>query len=354
MKKISAIICELNPLHDGHRYVFSEAKKNGDVLIAIMSGNFVQRGETSVYDKYARADAALSAGADIVLELPFPYSSSSAEYFARAGVRIAEAVGADSLYFGSECGDIKALQKCADILSSDEYKKAMTVGRSAKIRGEIIKDLDSDLPETVLNSPNDILGAEYCRWITRMNPVPVKRISTESASSIRERSLLQSNTDMLDPKRLFELEYIYFRIQKTALNNIAECGGGVYERLLNTAFSSVDFKEWVEAIKTKQYTNSRLRRAALFALCGVKSEALQNNVAFTVLLGANPVGREYLADIRKNCEFPIITKVSDSKFLNNDAMAQYELSKFADSIYTLCKGNMDPAFFVKSYPVIHR
>ena len=84
MKRISAIICELNPLHEGHKHIFSAAKEKSDVLIAVMSGNFVQRGETAVYDKYKRARSVLSAGADLVLELPFPYSASSAEFFARA------------------------------------------------------------------------------------------------------------------------------------------------------------------------------------------------------------------------------------------------------------------------------
>ena len=351
MKKISAIICELNPLHDGHRYVFNAAKTNSDVLVAVMSGNFVQRGETAVYHKYKRAEMALSAGANIVVELPFPFSSSSAEYVARAGVTIAEGIGADTLYFGSESGDIDALKKCAKVLASDEYRNAMTVGRSAKLRADAIKTLAPDLPESLLSSPNDILGAEYCRFAT-INTVPVKRISTDSASIIRKRELQNSDTDMLDPKRLFELEFNHFRSLRSLIGGIAECGGGVAERLYKTAFESKNASEWIENVKTKQYTDARLRRAALYSLCSVTTNELSMPCSFTNLLGADSVGTAYLSSIRKSGNFPIITNNRDKRFLDNDSVLQYELSMFADSIYALCMRNADPALFIKTQPVI--
>lgn len=122
MNKISAIICELNPLHEGHIYLFQRAKENAQCLIAIMSGNFVQRGECAVFDKYTRAASAVNAGADLVLELPFPWCSGSAAFFARAGVHIAESVGCTHLYFGSETGDLHALQLVAETLNTREFQ----------------------------------------------------------------------------------------------------------------------------------------------------------------------------------------------------------------------------------------
>lgn len=351
MKRISAVICELNPLHDGHRYVFFKAKEESDVLIAVMSGNFVQRGESAVYDKYKRASAALSAGADLVLELPFPFSASSAEFFAKAGVRIAEKAGADTLVFGSECGDIEALKRAGEVLDSSEYREAMKVGRSAHLRSEALKRLAPDLPESLLNSPNDILGAEYCRR-AGIRTVAVQRISTESASLIRRRELSSGNTDMLDPARLLELEYIHFRTQREKRQGIAECSGGLWERLQNCARTSPDSYSWFESIKTKQYTNARLRRAALFSLVGLTAEEMAMEVLFTKVLGANAVGRDYLSALKKASDFPVITNASDKRNLDKDTSRQYELSEFADSIYALCMGCVDPGVFAKGRPVI--
>ena len=353
MKRISAVICELNPLHDGHRYVFQKAREHGDILIAIMSGNFVQRGESAVYNKYKRAEAALSAGADLVLELPFPYSASSAEYFAKNGVRIAEAVGADVLCFGSECGDIEALKRAGAVLNSEEYEKKMTVGRSAAMRADILRELAPELPESLLGSPNDILGAEYCRR-AKIDTVAIKRISAESASSIRKRSVGIEGSDMLDPAELFRLEYDHFRTLRAAGKDCAECTGGVLERLYNTAFSEGSAEKWLEKIKTKQYTNARLRRAALFALTSVTPDELKSDVLFTRLLAANEKGREYLSSIRKDSDFPIITNHSEKKLLSENARKQADLADFADTVYALCENREDPAFYLKSRPVITR
>lgn len=351
MKRISAVICELNPLHEGHKYVFSKAGENSDLLIAVMSGNFVQRGETAVYDKFKRARMALLAGADLVVELPFPYCASSAEFFARAGVRIAEGVGADRLCFGSECGDIMALRRAGEILKSEEYRSAMTVGRSAAIRSEALKNLAPDLPESLLESPNDILGAEYCRNAA-IETVAIKRISAESASSIRSRCVGGDGSDMLDPKRLFQLEYNHFRTLRGPTADIAECGGGVFERLLNTAFLTNSADEWQIAQRTKQYTNARLRRAALYALCSVTAEELHSEVAFTRVLGANSKGREHLSAIRKARSFPVITNHSEIKEMPENVREQVKLANFADNVYALCTGTNDPAVFLKTPPIM--
>lgn len=351
MRQISAVICELNPLHEGHRYVFSKAKENSDILIAVMSGNFVQRGETAVYDKYKRAESALLAGADLVLELPFPYSSSSAEFFASAGVRIAEAAGATALYFGSECGDTEALKRAGMALDSDEYRNAMTVGRSAVLRSEVLKKLCPDLPKSLLDSPNDILGAEYCRRAS-IDTVAVKRISTDSASTIRKNSLATEGCDMLDPRRLFDLEFSYFRTQRSAPRGVAECFGGVGERLYKTAFETANSFDWMEKVKTKQYTDARLRRAALYALCGVSKEDIFSEVMFTSVLAMNKKGRAYLSALRKICDFPLLSGTSQRKNLSETAKKRVELSDFADSVYALCEGNSDPFAYIKRSPVI--
>ena len=118
------IVCEYNPFHNGHLLQINEIKKSTDEpIICVMSGNFTQRGEIAIADKYARAKAALECGADLVVELPIPFCISSAEYFARAGVFIAESAGADSLYFGSECGDAQLILSAAKAIYSDEVQQ---------------------------------------------------------------------------------------------------------------------------------------------------------------------------------------------------------------------------------------
>lgn len=124
--KISAVICEYNPFHPGHAYHISEVKKNSDAVIAVMSGSFTQRGIPAVISKYERAREAIAGGADLVLELPFPYCAASAEYFARAGVDIAERAGVVlELSFGSESGDAEALMKIAENMNSIAFDRAL-------------------------------------------------------------------------------------------------------------------------------------------------------------------------------------------------------------------------------------
>ena len=120
MKRISGIICEFNPLHEGHKFIISEAKKISDAVVCIMSGNFVQRGECAVFDKYTRARCAMDAGADLVVALPFPWCAAPAEVFARAGVTIASSLGVTDLVFGSESGSLETIRRAAALW--DEYE----------------------------------------------------------------------------------------------------------------------------------------------------------------------------------------------------------------------------------------
>ena len=118
---VTAIVCELNPLHNGHMHVMKAAE--GDAVVLVMSGNFTQRALSAAFHKYARAEAAVRSGADLVVELPFPYCSSGGDFFARAGVSIAERIGADRLMFGSSCADRELLSDIARTLSSEEYRR---------------------------------------------------------------------------------------------------------------------------------------------------------------------------------------------------------------------------------------
>ena len=166
------IIAEFNPLHSGHKLLIDTAKKGGNTVAVVISGNFVQRGDTAIIPKIKRAEAALICGADIVVELPVLWSMSTAQNFALGGVAQLHALGCDQIIFGSECGDIERLKKTADILLSDEFssivkeeiKNGVTFA-SARQKAAIALGAD----ESILNSPNDNLGLEYIMAAKTLN-----------------------------------------------------------------------------------------------------------------------------------------------------------------------------------------
>ena len=119
--KSAGIVCECNPFHEGHRHLVTQARRDNDAVVCVMSGYFTQRGEVAIADPYARAEALIAGGADLVLELPFPYSCAGAESFASAGISILSRFGADELWFGSECGDLSRLRTAAEIAQSEAF-----------------------------------------------------------------------------------------------------------------------------------------------------------------------------------------------------------------------------------------
>ena len=182
--KICAVICEYNPFHFGHAYLISEMKKRGAV-VAVMSGSFTQRGEPAVISKYERARAALLGGADLVLELPFPYSSSCAERFASAGTDIVSALGCvDELCFGSEAGNIDSLRTAAERTASsafvDAVKSCLSEGHGISYRSAVSEVYKKLYGAELCGGSNDILAISYLARLNQtassVRPVAVKRI----------------------------------------------------------------------------------------------------------------------------------------------------------------------------------
>ena len=175
------IICEFNPFHNGHAYLLKKAHELGDCVICVMSGRTVQRGTVAVTDPYTRAEIALLGGADLVLELPFPWSSGSAAYFASTGVNILSSLGVDCLLFGSECGDMDTLRSAAEVVRSDEFIARYTAlcregeGSAAAYR----KALQEQFPQNSMGA-NDLLGVAYLEAIAAQNssiiPYTVRRL----------------------------------------------------------------------------------------------------------------------------------------------------------------------------------
>lgn len=394
--KVHAMICELNPLHNGHLAVIERMKLDDTsaVVLLVMSGNFTQRAGAALFDKYARSRAAVECGADLVVELPFPFSSAGAEYFGRAGVQIAEGLGSSCLYFGSECGDIGMLSRIAGVIGSSQYRAVckeicgsdQSLGAAAvreRALCRLIPDYASTLAEEQTEQssdgvsdsagcsvppapsavraqrPNDTLAAEYIRN-AHIPCVAVKRVDTASASAIREmteaevaRFVPNSVLDMMahdarsSAQKLRRILWESLRLRSASgadLAAIAECGGGLGNRLCRIARESTDAEEFFAAAATKRYTNSRIMRASLFALLGVTARDIAAAPGYAVLLAASARGREYLAARRREeRSMPIVTKPADmdsaidalSPEAAEEARRLTALRRSADELYTL-------------------
>ncbi|MBO7250683.1 MAG: nucleotidyltransferase family protein [Clostridia bacterium] len=386
---IYGIIAEFNPFHNGHKYLIECAKDRGaDAIVCVMSGNAVQRGEVALADKYKRAHMALLAGADLVVELPYPYSSASAERFAMAGVRILSEL-ADIVFFGSECGDMDRLKSAAKITASkafvNEYKSSLT--DNCGTASTYFELLEKKTGYKYLS--NDILGIEYIKAALRMNKQiafeTTSRIGNDyasselfegdlqSASAIR-RLVAEGNLDTASaymPKESFDILVkaveereitdiskldtaikLFFRMTSPeSISASAECDTGIASRLCNAAWEFGD-KSMLDAARTKRYTDARLRRAMLFALTGVKSEDVCAPIEYVNLLGANARGRELLAKHRKEGGLPILAKATDVPNTKRGER-QFELSSKLDAVFSLALAREKaPTELLKTSPVI--
>ena len=202
---VAGIIIEYDPLHTGHVCLMEEVRRRlgeDTAIVGVMSGNFVQRGEFAVVQKYPRAKAAVESGMDLVLELPIPWATASAERFADGGVQALEATGiVTHLAFGSECGDAAALREVAAVLDSPEYqaglRRFLDEGMPyAACRQAAVEQLLGSADAAILESPNNILGVEYCKALLRRNaeisPLTVKRKGSGGADFVRERETVQN------------------------------------------------------------------------------------------------------------------------------------------------------------------
>lgn len=387
--RASGVICEFNPFHSGHAYLLSrmrdEVGEDGCV-ICLMSGRFVQRGEASVADPYLRARTALAGGADLVLELPFPWSAGSAEHFATAGVSLLSRLGVDTLTFGSECGDASLLARAAEVVATSSFTEVYAtlcrtgMGTTAAYT-EAIRRVGGDFPEGFPSS-NDLLGIAYLRALDNearlQGHVPAARVVTRLGAGYREdllregehpsatalRALIREaacDPEALsailtgtmpaeavallcgaadcgdlpaDSARLLPFFHALCRTRKPAdLEGYAECGGGLAAHLCRQARENATAQGFFDALRTRQYTDARLRRALLFSALRVTEGDLRAMPSYTTLLAATKRGCAYLKAWQKaGGEDPVvITKPADAP-----AGRQRELGEDADALYTLC------------------
>ena len=328
------VICELNPLHKGHKYLFDICKKNGDGLICAMSGSFTQRGDFAVYNKFERAQTAIKNGADLVIEIPTLCTIQSAQGYAKSGVKILESTGiCDCLAFGAETDDIAQLKAVSQKIKDcdEQIIQALSSGVSYPAARQ------SAVNSPLLETPNNILAIEYLTY-TKLDAMAVKRLGkghdsddiNYSASEIRKHL----DKDEICTLKRCERAVLYKLRNMTSEDflKIEDVSEGLENRIEKCVKEATSLDGLYDAIKTKRYTHSRIRRIVLRAFLGITRD-MPSQPEYLRILAFNERGREMLAQMKKTAELPIITKYAN--ITNEHIKELFDLEcKFTD-IYNL-------------------
>ena len=375
--KVSGIICEYNPFHNGHLYHINKTRENGAThIVAVMSGNFVQRGDTAIMDKLERARLAVHSGADLVIELPVQYCLSSAENFASGAVYLLDSLGAvDEISFGSECGDTDSLLKAmatvdlAAVTHADEIRGIMEKGYTyPRALNSVVNGYDAEAA-SIISEPNNLLAIEYLRALkkhdSRMEAFTVKRKnaahdSTESedgfasASLIREMIGSRNNISELttpewadavaeavkkgETASLSRLERVMLYKLRTCstdeISQIYDVGQGLEHRIYGARMAG-SLDELLFTVKTKRYTMARIRRIMLSLLIGITKEDMKQLPPYGRILAFNERGREILARAKDTARIPFASSIAKLSQLSDIAERFAELEIRASDIYGL-------------------
>ncbi|KGX88557.1 nucleotidyltransferase [Pontibacillus litoralis] len=361
--KASGLIVEYNPFHHGHLHHYQRAKAISEApcMVAIMSGNFLQRGEPAIVDKWHRTKMALQSGIDLVLELPFVFAVQHSDYFAKGAVLTLAAIGVQSICFGSEHGDIQPFYAVYDTIQERQadyhqfVKEALQLGHSYPQANRLayerlgIKDANFDL-----SKPNNILGYSYVKTIhdykVDIKPCTIKRkhanyhdshIDHHIASATSIRNSIFSNGAILEeaksalPKCSVQLlnrykqeagmwhewdsyfPYLQYRIStmsKQELKHIQGMEEGLENKLKQTILKAQTFTQWMNIVKSKRYTWTRLQRIMVNILTNTTKEELKmikeiDKIPYVRVLGMTPTGKNYLHQIKKQMDVPLITQI---------------------------------------------
>ena len=387
---VLGIIAEYNPFHNGHLYhlLKSKEKANADCTVAIIGGNFTQRGESSLIDKWTKAEMAIVNGVDLVIELPTLYSISSAENFADGAIKILNSLKiVDKLSFGTETEDLNKLNIIANILYNEpkEFKLMLEEKLSKGIsfpraREEaLIQYLNDSSYSTILSSPNNILGIEYLKALkkhkSKIQPISIKRkdaghltldYNGEVTSATAIRNLIKNNdtkrakkfltppsyTILMDEIKnghfvqdisLFENIIIYNlrNMTLTEISNLPDVSEGLENLIKKAANSCNTIDEFINIVSSKRYTETRIRRILLYSLLKITKKDINLSKKITPyvrVLGFNEKGKKLVSQISKaNPKVPIITSVKKFIDSNPNKNLQTLLDKdiFSTNVYTL-------------------
>lgn len=362
--KSVGLVVEYNPFHNGHKYHIDQARKQteAEIVIAVMSGSFLQRGEPALLSKWERTKMALDAGVDLVVELPYAFSVQTAEAFATGAVRILTELGSDSLHFGSEEGKIESFYTLVHYMNQHKttydsfvqaaLKQGLSYPAASASAFTQLNQSDDMLP---LSKPNNILGYHYIRAIHELHSPLVayttKRLQAEyhdseigagsiaSATSIRAAIGNGEGFNQVVPKKTatllqhYQEEHQFFhnweayfpflqhKLLTTSLSDFrktAECEEGIENRVIETGLTATSFEDWLTKLKTKRYTRTRLQRLFAHFLTGTTKEELhhihqQEPMNYIRLLGMTQAGKTYLNQHKKQLSVPLVTRQAELK-----------------------------------------
>lgn len=404
---IVGVIAEYNPFHKGHLYQLNQIKStlNPDGILCIMSGNFVQRGEPAIFNKWSRAEMALHGGVDLVVELPTCFSTSTAEIFAESSIRLLNKTKiVKSICFGIEKYNKRELQLLSNLLAEEPdllsclMKKHLKNGISfASARQQAIleylsnENIDCDLNviSDILNKPNSILAIEYIKSCIKTNSkieiYPIERLGADyhdntlktaypSATAIRHALISDNNALSKVSKYLpdftynlikqevscgrgpvflknFEnmLLYILRRTSKSKFKSYFDVTEGLENRIKTASKSSYDLETLLSQIKSKRYAETKIKRILVQILLNIPKEiVMTREPQYLRVLGITPIGAKMLKEIKKNSDLPIITRASEYKKLDLPGRKMFEIDLFSSDVFCLAyrnyefkKGNYD-------------
>ena len=404
MGKVLGIVGEYNPFHNGHLYHLEQSKKmtSSNYTVAIMGGNFTQRGSTSLIDKWSKAEAAIQNGIDLVIELPVLYTTSSAENFADGAIKILDSLKVvDYISFCAETSDVDILNKFADVLYHEPRKYKILLSHELskgisypKARENALMIYLNDIRKcvNVLSSPNNILGIEYLKANLNLEkPLTVniiQRMKAEhndlnyqenfaSGTAIRH-SLYTNNSNFSKLKQVVpdetyfllqeihqtqdlpHLDYLFTnlisKLRLAKLDELTKIYGireGLEYKLLKTANEAINLQDFFQKLKSKRYHLTNLQRLTLYLLLNITKDLIQRfddtGALYARVLAFNDKGTELLKQMKKNASIPIITKTTsylDSKKRCQQKLTTFEemlaIDTYATELYNLCFNPFKP------------
>ena len=378
--KIGGIVAEYNPFHNGHKYQIEKSKELGEWthVVAAMSSNYVQRGETALISKWARAEMAVKNGVDLVIEIPTLWSTSFAQRFALGGVSLLDSLGCvDMLSFGSECGDIDELIECKNAINSDavteRLKENLDFGLSfASARAEALRTVYGNRFFDILEEPNNTLGIEYLQALDKLDssivPMTIKRVGASHDSIIRSENFACASdirSMMLGGGREWEMfvpQSVVDIYRREEENNRAPCPNsklefsilccmrqlsvediglspdvseGIEYRIHDAALKASSLEELYQLAKTKRYSHARIRRIVLHAFMGFVADDYKENPPYIHVLAMNEKGKEILKEAKDKAKKPIVTKASDFDGLDDYGRHVFALEDMCTDVYSL-------------------
>lgn len=373
MKKAVGIVIEYNPFHNGHKYHLNKAKELGDIVIGVMSGDYVQRGEPAFINKWSRGEIALKEGIDILCELPSYYSTQSAEIFAKSSIGILKNLGVTTIIFGSESSNIEKLKKILELEKNKEFNEEIrrNLDRGISYPNAYSLSIKKFFEEDIEINSNDILGIEYLRAIKyydeKIEAKTLKRRAggyysqkeennIMSATGIRKLIFENKSIENLVTKNSFEVlekekekitkisdfyPLIRYAIlsKKEKLADYQDVENGLENRIYEMALKYENHQEFFNNLITKRYTIGRIQRILIHILLDITkadTNYLKENIPYIRILGFSKKGREYLKTIEKNNDVKILTSFKNiKKILNEKEIKFLELNEKASIIYKI-------------------